>query len=326
MKKFIKLFSLVVVFTMCLFIFSGCQSSDGKIKVGIIQYGSHSSLDNCYNGLREALDNSDLAAKMDIDFQNGNMESSTCDTIAKNMAAKGYDMIIAIATPAAVSAYGAAGVSGTPVVFCAVSDPVEAGLVNSMESPGLNCSGTSDILDLSAQLDLITALQPDVKNIGVLYTTSEANSVSQLKRLKEVAATKNITIVEQGVQSSAEVPQAAVTLASKVDCINNFTDNNVVNNLASILSAASAEGIPVYGSEIEQVKKGCLASVSIDYVELGRRTGEMAINALNGQKLSEMPIVQITDCEPVVNTDVLQQLNIELPEGYQDAQKVTSEA
>ena len=326
MKKTIRLLSFIIMIAVCVFVFSGCQGDDGKINIGIIQYGSHSSLDNCYNGLRAALDESDIADQLEIDYQNGNMESSTCDTIAKNMAAKGYDMIIAIATPAAVSAYGAAGVSGTPIVFCAVSDPVEAGLVKSTESPGLNCSGTSDILDLSAQLDLILALQPEVKNIGVLYTTSEANSISQLARLKDIASERGITIVEQGVQSSSDVPQAAVSLASKVDCINNFTDNNVVNNLASVLSAADSAGIPVYGSEIEQVVKGCLASVSIDYVQLGRRTGEMALRALAGEKLSEMPVEQITDCEPVVNTDVLEKLGIELPEAYANAQTVTSEA
>ena len=96
MKKTIRLLSFIIMIAVCVFVFSGCQGDDGKINIGIIQYGSHSSLDNCYNGLRAALDESDIADQLEIDYQNGNMESSTCDTIAKNMAAKGYDMIIAI--------------------------------------------------------------------------------------------------------------------------------------------------------------------------------------------------------------------------------------
>ena len=300
---------------------SGGNASADGYKVGVIQYGSHPSLDNCYAGVEEALK---AAGITDIDRQDGNFDSATCDTIAKNMVAKNYDIIYAIATPAAVSAYAAAANTDIPVIFCAVSDPVAAGIVEDMAAPGGNCTGTSDILDYSSQVELIQALQPDVKKIGVLYTTSEANSVSQLASLKAVAESKGLEIVEQGVQGAADVPQAAMTLAAKVDCINNFTDNNVVSNLTVLLEQANAAGIPVYGSEVEQVSNGCMASISIDYIALGKVTGEMGVRVLNGESAGTIAVGQISEGTPVVNTEVMERFNIALPEAYADAEKVTT--
>lgn len=294
-----------------------------KYTVGVIQFGSHPSLDNCYAGVEAALKASEL--DITIDRQDGNFDSATCDTIAKNMVSKNYDLIIPIATPAAVSAYAAAANTNIPVVFCAVSDPVTAGIVDSIEKVGGNCTGTSDILDLSAQVDMILAMQPELKKIGVLYTTSEANSVSQLARLKEIALEKGVEIVEQGVQTAADIPQAAASLASKVDCINNFTDNNVVNSLSVVLEQATAAGIPVYGSEEEQVKNGCLASIGLDYVALGKVTGEMALEVLGGADASGMSVKTITDTTPFVNRTVMEQFHITLPAAYQNATFVEAE-
>ncbi len=337
MKK-LKLTSLILTAALALSGLTAC--SDGNTaggnaenadstggdtyKVGVIQYGSHPSLDNCYQGVEEALKASDIADKIEIDLQNGNMDSATCDTIAKNMAAKNYDLIVAIATPAATSAYSACANTDIPVVFCAVSDPVTAGLVDDMAAPGGNCTGTSDVLDFNAQIDLIKALQPDVKKIGVLYTTSEANSVSHLAKFKEIASTKGVEVVEQGVQGAADVPQAAASLVTKVDCINNFTDNNVVNNLTVVLEQANGAGIPVYGSEVEQVSNGCIASISIDYVALGKVTGDMGVRILKGESAGTIPVGQITDGTPVVNTEVMEKFGITLPDAYANAEKVTT--
>lgn len=327
--KMKKVFGAITAAAMMLSL-SGCNSAEDKgsadkkdgYTIGVIQFGSHPSLDNCYQGIENGLKASSL--NYTIDRQDGNFDSATCDSIAKNMASKGYDLIFAIATPAAVSAYSATQNSQTPVIFTAVSDPVAAGIVQSLEAGSKNCIGTADILDLEAQVDLIKALQPDAKTIGVLYTTSEANSVSQLETLKAVAEAKGMTVEAQGVQNAADIPQAAATLASKVDCINNFTDNNVVNNLSVLLEKANAANVPVYGSEIEQVSNGCIASISIDYVALGEKTAEMGIEVLNGANTQEMAVGTISGGTPVVNTDVLAQFGITLPDSYADAEKVTT--
>ncbi len=337
MKRFRMVYKLTSALAAALLAlsFAGCSGSpasgDGsdtaEKKIGVIQYAVHSSLDNCYDGLIQGLEEAGYieGENLTVDFQNAQGQTTTADQLAQNMAAKNYDMIIGIATPAAMSAYGAARNTDIPVIFCAVSDPVGAGLVSSLDAPGGNCTGTSDLLNLEAQLQLIRAVQPDAKKIGILYTTNEANSVSHLAEIKELAPEYGFEIVEQGVQSGADVPQAAAALAAKVDCINNFTDNTVVDNLVSVLAKAEEAGIPVYGSEIEQVKKGCIASESLDYIALGKETGRLAAQVLDGANAGETPVVQVKDSTPVVNPDVFSSMNLTIPDAYASAEKVTAE-
>lgn len=340
MKSFMKKTIAILLAAVMVFAFTACtketsnpsstassepSGTEEQLKIGIIQYISHPSLDNCYQGVMEALNASSL--NFTVDHQTGSDASADadCATYAGNMVAQNYDMIIAIATPAAISAYAATEGTDIPVIFCAVSDPVEAELVSSLENPGDLCTGTSDILDLSAQLDLIQAMQPDVETIGILYTTSEPNSISHLASFREIAGERGITIDAVGIQNDADIPAAAEALASRVDCINNFTDNKVVTNLSIVLDAANNAGIPVYGSEITQVEAGCLASVSIEYVALGRVTGEMAVDVLNGADITTMAVKTIADATPVVNTDVLETLNMSIPEGYENVETVTTQ-
>ena len=320
-----RIMALLLVAIM-MWAFAGCSENKNKedsvLKIGIIQYMSHPSLDNCYNGIISALENSGI--EYTVDYQTGSSSSADadCTNFAKNMVAANYDMIIAIATPAAKAAFAATDDTEIPVIFCAVSDPIAAGLVESMEAPGYICTGTSDVLDLEAQVAIIKAMQPDVKSIGILYTSSEDNSITNLKNFKSVCDKENIEVVATAVQGASDIPSAAEELASKVDCINNFTDNNVVNNLSVVLSAADKYGIPVYGSEEEQVVNGCLASVSIDYVALGKVTGEMAVEVLNGADASAMPVKTITEATPIINSSVLKKLGLSIPEGYSEVKTI----
>ena len=328
MKKLFTAFLALTFVFSSLFIFASCTENKNEkdtFKVGIIQYMSHPSLDNCYEGIKTALESSALDIEIDRQIGSGNSAENDTLSFARNMVAAEYDLIIAIATPAAVNAYNATDGADIPVIFCAVSDPVAAGLVSSLENPGEACTGTSDILDLDAQVDLIQAMQPDVKKIGVIYTASETNSISNLAVLKEICQARNIEVVAKSVQNAADVPSAAEAVASEVDCINNFTDNNVVYNLRSVLAAAEKYNIPVYGSEVEQVSNGCLAAVSIDYVALGKVTGEMALNVLGGKDAKTMAVKTISDATPVINTEVLDVLGLTLPEAYENtAEKVTT--
>ena len=323
-----KILSVIIAIIMMMSVMTACGSKpadDGKINVGVIQYISHPSLDNCYQGVENALV-AKYGDNVVINRQIGSDASADadCEAYAKTMVADKVDMIIAIATPAAISAYAATEGTTIPVIFCAVSDPVAPGLVASLDAPGGACSGTSDVLDLDAQVDMIVAMQPDVKKIGILYTTSEANSITQLEIFEGICAERGIEVIASGVQSAADVPAAAAALAPQVDCINNFTDNNVVNNLTVVLDAAAEAGIPVYGSEVEQVKNGCVAAVSIDYVALGEVTGEMAIEVLEGADISKMAVRTISEATPVVNSEVIATLNIDLPAEYADAEMVTT--
>jgi putative ABC transport system substrate-binding protein len=305
---------------------SGETAAAGNVTVGVIQYATHPSLDNCYTGFLQGLEEAGFkeGENLTIDFQNAQGDMANSDMIAKNMVSKKESLIMGIATPAAMSAYAATKNEGLPVVFSAVSDPVAAGIVKSVESTETNCTGTSDVLNLEAQMKMIRAFLPDAKKIGIIYTTSEPNSISHLEKFKALAPTYGFEIVEVGVTNASEVASAAASVVGKgVDCINNFTDNNVVDNLASVVQAANKAKIPVFGSEVEQVKNGCLASESIDYVSLGRETGKIAAEILNGKKPSDIPVALISDTTPVFNQEVLDTLGLTLPADYANAQAVS---
>lgn len=306
---------------------SAKSGSSKKLTVGVIQYATHPSLNNCCTGFTEGLKESgyENGKNITIDFQNAQADNSKSDLMAQTMVSKKYDMIMAIATPAAMSAFGAAKSTNIPVVFTAVSDPVSAQLVSSLKNPGGNCTGSSDVLPLEAQVKMIRAYLPKAKKIGILYTTSEVNSVSQLKTLKEIAPKYNFEIVDTGITNSSQVASGAASLVAKgVDCINNFTDNNVVNNLSTLLQATDKAKIPVFGSEVEQVKNGCLAADSIDYVALGKETGKMAAKILKGEvKAADTPVYTVNEGKPVYNKSVLEKYSLTLPSAYSGAEAVT---
>ncbi|HJC20329.1 MAG TPA: ABC transporter substrate-binding protein [Candidatus Butyricicoccus avicola] len=300
---------------------------DGTYTIGVVQYATHPSLDNCYEGFLKGLADEGFVEgeNLTIDFQNAQGDTANCDLMAKTMVTSRVDLLAGIATPAVMSEYSAAKSSDIPIVFTAVSDPVSAGLVQSIEQPGSNCTGTSDVLPLEKQVKMIRAFLPDATKIGVIYTTSEPNSVSHLEKLQGIAADNGFEVIAVGVTNSSEVASAAASVVAQgADCINNFTDNNVVDNLSAVIKAANDGGIPVFGSEIEQVKNGCLASESIDYVALGEQTGRMAARILSGEDASTMPVEEVEDATPVYNSEVLEALGLTLPADYQDAQDVSA--
>lgn len=327
---------LLVVGLLVLSLLAGCgggnattdneeDKTSGVPTVGVIQYAPHPSLDNCYEGFLEGLAESGFDKDaVQIDFQNAQGDAANSDMMAKNMVSNNVDMIVGIATPAAMSAYSASKGQDIPVVFTAVSDPLAAGIVQDMAKSGTNAVGSADVLPLEQQMKMIRAFLPEGKKIGILYTTSEPNSVSHLEKFKELAPTYDFEIVEVGVTNASEVASGAEALVAKeVDCINNFTDNNVVNNLSSVLQAAEKAKIPVFGSEIEQVKNGCMASESIDYLALGRETGRMAAKILKGEaKPQDMAVFEVEESTPVYNEEVMKKLGIALPEALKDAQAV----
>ena len=300
---------------------------DGTYTIGVVQYATHPSLDNCYEGFLKGLADEGFVEgeNLTIYFQNAQGDTANCDLMAKTMVTSRVDLLAGIATPAVMSEYSAAKSSDIPIVFTAVSDPVSAGLVQSIEQPGSNCTGTSDVLPLEKQVKMIRAFLPDATKIGVIYTTSEPNSVSHLEKLQGIAADNGFEVIAVGVTNSSEVASAAASVVAQgADCINNFTDNNVVDNLSAVIKAANDGGIPVFGSEIEQVKNGCLASESIDYVALGEQTGRMAARILSGEDASTMPVEEVEDATPVYNSEVLEALGLTLPADYQDAQDVSA--
>ena len=293
------------------------SSAEDGYKIGISQFAEHGSLDNCREGFLEGLKEEGIeeGKNLTVDYQNAQTDTGTASTIADSFVSAKEDLICAIATPCAQSAYNSAMNADIPVVYTAVSDPVAAKLANEDGSCVGNVTGSSDVLPVEEQLKMIRAMLPDAKKIGIMYTTSEANSVSAIKEYKSLVKKYDFELVEKGITTTADVSLAADDLLSKVDCITNLTDNTVVASLPTILDKANEKKIPVFGSEIEQVKIGCLAAEGIDYIALGKQTGKMAAKVLKGEaKASEQNFETITEPGFYVNNKVAEDLGITVPE------------
>lgn len=297
----------------------GTDSKEATYTVGISQFAEHGSLDNCREGFLEGLKEAGIeeGVNLDVILDNAQADTGTAATIADNFVSKNVDLICAIATPAAMSAYNSTKGTEIPVIYTAVSDPVAAQLATEDGTPVGNITGTSDALPVEEQLKMIRATLPDAKKIGILYTTSEANSCSTIEEYKKLAGDYGFEIVDTGINTSADIEIAATDLVSKVDCLCNLTDNTVVNALQTVLDKANGAGIPVFGSEIEQVKSGCVASMGIDYYQLGIKTGEMAAKILKGETTADKtPFITASKAELYVNTAAADKINMKLDKSY----------
>ena len=328
MKKRVLAVILGAVMTMSL---AACGSSDaGKTSsddgeksytIGISQFAEHGSLDNCREGFLEGLKEEGIeeGKNLTVEVKNAAADQGTAKQISDGFVSDKVDLVCAIATPSAQSAYNAAMKADIPVIYTAVTDPVAAELADKDGKPVGEVTGTSDKLPVEEQLKMIREMLPDAKKIGIMYTTSEANSVSAIKEYKSLVKKYDFELVEKGITTTADVSLAADDLLSKVDCITNLTDNTVVASLPTILDKANEKKIPVFGSEIEQVKIGCLAAEGLDYVALGKQTGKMAAEILKGEKkASEMNFETITEPGFYVNEKVAENLGVTVPQDLAD--------
>ena len=283
-------------------------------KIGVGQFAQHGSLDNCYQGFLAGLAEAGIVEgeNLKVDYQNAQADMGIAQQIAAQFAAGRVDMMVGIATPMAQACYNAAS-GAMPTIFTAVTDPIAAGFVNADGAAAGEVTGTSDALPIKAQLETIRAMLPEAKKVGILYTTSEVNSISAIELYKQLAPQYGFEIVESGISTIADIPLALDMLLSKVDCLTNLTDNTVVSALALMLDKANAAGKPVFGSEIEQVKLGCIAAEGLDYIALGRQTGLMAAKVLKGEaKASEIAYEIITEPGLYVNAAVLEKFGVTL--------------
>nr|WP_330397960.1 ABC transporter substrate-binding protein [Lachnoclostridium sp. An118] len=319
-----KVMAVLLTAAMTTAMAAGCSgpsdssgSGEDSYTIGISQFAEHGSLDNCREGFLQGLENEGIVEgeNLTVEYQNAAADMGTASQISDAFVSDKVDLICAIATPTAQSAYNAAMDSDIPVVYTAVTDPVAAELADEDGNPVGNVTGTSDELPIKEQLEMIRQMLPDAEKVGIMYTTSEANSISALETYKELAGDYGFEIVESGISTTADISLAADDLISQVDCITNLTDNTVVASLPTILEKANEKGIPVFGSEIEQVRIGCLAAEGLDYVALGEQTGEMAAKILKGEaEASEMPYETITEPGFYVNMKVAENLGITVPD------------
>lgn len=291
--------------------------AEEEYTIGIEQFAEHGSLDNCREGFLEGLKEEGIeeGKNLTVEYKNAAADMGTCGQISDGFAADKVDLMVGIATPSAQSLYNAAMDAGIPVIYTAVTDPLAAELADDEGNPVGEITGTSDKLPVKQQLEMIRQMLPEAETIGIMYTTSEANSEAAVKEYEELAGEYDFKIETAGIATTADIPLAAQSLLEKVDCMTNLTDNTVVSSLPTILEMANEKKIPVFGSEIEQVKLGCLAAEGLDYVALGKQTGKMAADILKGEKkASEMNYETISEPGLYINTKVAEDLGVTVDE------------
>ncbi|GAA1410112.1 hypothetical protein AUR04nite_25430 [Glutamicibacter uratoxydans] len=291
--------------------------SDGPVKIGIAQYVTHPSLDAVVTGFKKGMENAGYTGdKISYDENNAQADQATNTSIAGKLAAdKDIDLVLAVATPTAQAA--AQAITSIPVLFSAVTDPVDAKLVKSNEEPGANVTGTSDKNPVKEQLELLKQIKPDAKNVGIVYSSGEPNSAVQVKWAKEAASELGLEIKEAAISAPSEVQQAAASL--DVDAFYVPTDNAVVSALEGLLQTANNKKIPVIAADGASVKRGATATYGINYEKLGEQTAAMAVKILKGEaKPATMPVETISEVELYLNDTAAKKIGIEFSQELRD--------
>lgn len=309
MKK--KLLALTLTAVMAMSLLAGCGAKNDTYQIGVLQLTQHAALDAANEGFIAALDASGI--KYEVDQQNASGDQTTCVTVAEKFVNDKKDLIYTIATPAAQAVAGAT--SDIPVVGSAITDYVEAGLVNSNDAPGGNITGSSDMNPIDAQLDLLIQLVPAAKTIGVFYSADEDNSVLQAELFTAAAEAKGLAVEKFTISNSNEIQTVVQSMEGKVDACWIPTDNKLAAGMATVAMIANEIKLPVICGEANMVNEGGLATYGLDYYQLGYLAGEMAVDILkNGKNPAEMPIqfLPADKCELTVNEETAKAIGVDV--------------
>ncbi|HHT7803367.1 TPA: ABC transporter substrate binding protein [Streptococcus suis] len=286
------------------------KSAEGAVKVGVLQYMEHESLTAAREGfVAELADNGYKEGdKLVLDYQNAQGDQANLQTISEQLI-DGNDLVLAIATPAAQSL--ATVSTETPILFTAVTDPISADLVESLEKPGGLLTGTSDQAPIDKQVELLGQAVPDAKTVGILYTTSERNSEIQVEQAEKLLKEAGYKVVLKGITSSNEVQDATTSLMKDVDAVFVPTDNTVAATMSMIGELSAEHKVPVIGGSTDMVDQGGLLTYGTNYEALGRQTAKMAIKIIEGEKVSEVPVEYPEAVNLHVNEEMAQKLGID---------------
>lgn len=286
-----------------------------QVKVGVLQFVTHPALDEIYSGIKEGLADEGYA-KAKINFYNAQADQSKVTTMSSQLVDQKNNVLIGIATPSAQGLVNAT--SDIPVIMGAVSDPVGAKLIKNVKKPEGNITGVSDKFPVDKEIELIKSLTPNVKKIGVLYSSSEDNSKSQVAEFKKEAAEKGLEVSEYAVSSTNDVTTIVNVALSKEDAIYVPVDNTIASAFSTVIALSNAAKKPVFPSVDTMVAQGGLAAVTINQHDLGVATGKMAAQVLKGKKVSELPVEFYNTTTPVANKDIAKLLGITIPDKYKE--------
>lgn len=307
-KKFL-VGSVAFLSTVALAACSTSSSNNGETKVGIIQYAEHDALTATREGFMEALEKAGYKEgdNLTVDLQNSQGDQANLQTMVEQLAGKN-DVNFAIATPAAQSLLSVD--SETPSVFTAVTDPVSAGLVDSMEKPGGNMTGSVDASDVKGQLDMLLKVVPDAKTVGIFYNSSEVNSEVQAKEAEKILKEKGIKVVIKTVTTTNDVQQAVTSLAGQVDAIYFPLDNTVASTASTIGDILKEAKVPSMGSD-NAVIEAALFTYGVDYHAIGVQAGELAVDILKGEKPADLAVKTPEKASIAVNEEMAKVLGID---------------
>lgn len=290
------------------------QNSEEIISIGISQIIENPVLDLAREGFIDALKEKGYEdgknIKIDTQFAQGDIALTT--TIAQNFVSQKKDLILAISTPSAQSAFQST--KEIPILFTAVTDPVSAGLVQNIDSPEGNITGTTDMVPIDKQLELGKLIFPNAKKIGVPYNTSEINSQVQVQLAKEAAKSHGLEIVEIPVTNSSEIEPALSGKIGGIDFLFLPSDNLIASSMSIITKVALDNNIGSIGVDEPMVKNGALACEGLDYYKLGYETGLMAVEIIEGKEIKDIPVSSTVDTELTINKDIADKLGISLPD------------
>lgn len=320
-KNLMKMFIVMMITVMVLGI-TGCGSgSDGqsgksekKMKtIGIVQIVDHPSLNQIRESIIDQLEKEGFVdgENITIDYKNAQNDQNNLMTICQNFVGKKVDLIIAIATPSAQAALRET--TEIPIIFSAVTDPVEAGIVKSLDETSENITGTSDKVSAEMIMNLAMEITPDVKAIGALYNSGEANSTAVIKELKDYAKSNNLKLIESTVSNTSEVQQAVQYLSEKVDAVFSPIDNTIASAMPVVTKVLESKKIPFYVAADSMVIDGGLATYGIDYDVLGAQTGVMVSRVLNGERIKDMPIETMKDMKIYINKETAKKIDLTIP-------------
>ena len=293
---------------------SKADSSAGKVHIGVVQPIEHGSLDASNKGFVDALKEKGYdETNTFIDQQNAQGDQSNLKNIISKFVSQNVDLIFAIATPPAQLA--ANETKTIPIVGTAIYDYKQANLVDSLEHPGHNVTGTTNNNPIPPQLDLYRKVVPNAKRIGLLYSSTEVNSQVQAEAVKEYCKANGLTVVEVTAPTVNDIPQAVKSLVGQIDFLYLPTDNIMAAAIPNITAITDPAGIPVFAGADEMVKAGCLGSRSVNYYEIGKEAGYMAVKILKKEaKPEDMAIPLQKDMKIVFNMEEAKRLNITIPE------------
>ncbi len=286
-----------------------------QIKIGVLQLIEHNALDSAYKGFVDGLKEAGYedGKNIIIDYQNAQGEQANCITIGQKFINDKSDLILAIATPAAQAI--ANMTKDIPILITAVTDPADSKLVADNNAPGGNVTGTSDLTPVEAQIELLKEIIPNVKTVGLLYCSSEQNSVFQINIAKKKLDAMGIKYIDIAISNLNEIQQVIQNVIGKVEAIYTPTDNMIANGMATVALMTEPAKLPVICGEGGMTMLGGTATYGINYYELGKLTSTQAVSILKGdKKTSEMPIEYLQKFDLVVNTNMIESIGLTTPE------------